>query len=236
MINRAIILAGGLGTRLQSVVKDIPKPMATVDGRPFLEIVLDYLMHYGITEVVLAIGYKGEMILEHFGDKYKDINLYYSVEHEPLGTGGALLKAAVFFEEKPFFVLNGDTIFTVDLKAMSDIYEQEMPDMCIALKRLFNFDRYGVVEYDKWHKVTTFKEKQFHSEGWINGGIYLFDFQLFRLQKFPLKFSFEKDIMERYVTHLDFRACPLEGYFIDIGIPEDYARAQVELSSRKRFS
>ena len=234
MVKNAIILAGGLGTRLQSVVKDIPKPMAPINGTPFLQVLLDYLDHYGIEQVILAVGFRGEVILEYFENKYKNINIFYSAETKPLGTGGASKKAAQFFGDEPYFLLNGDSIFTVDLHKMSDIYEQEMPDMCMALKHKFKFDRYGVVEYDEWHQVKAFKEKQYCDEGWINGGVYLLSNAIYNKLQFPARFSFEKDLMEDSLPQLEVRACPMEGYFIDIGIPEDYARAQVELKVDSR--
>ena len=115
MVKNAIILAGGLGTRLQSVVKDIPKPMAPINGTPFLQVLLDYLDHYGIEQVILAVGFRGEVILEYFENKYKNINIFYSAETKPLGTGGASKKAAQFFGDEPYFLLNGDSIFTVYL-------------------------------------------------------------------------------------------------------------------------
>jgi len=107
----AIILAGGMGTRLKSVIQDIPKPMAPVNGQPFLTYVLDYLAAYGITEVVLSVGYRYEVILAHFGYDYKDISIRYSIEHEPLGTGGAIYKATKLLQEPTFFAMNGDSLF-----------------------------------------------------------------------------------------------------------------------------
>ncbi len=226
----AIVLAGGLGTRLKSVVQDIPKPMATVNSRPFLEYVLDYLSNYQIEKVILSIGYRGEVIQEHFGEDYKGITLVYSVEDEPLGTGGAIFKAAQLCSDAPFFVLNGDTLFEANLDVLLAAYMTQKADMLLALKAMGNFDRYGVVEMDDNKRVRAFLEKEYRDKGLINGGVYVMQKKVFDVENYPERFSFEKDLLEKYVTQLHFYGLALDGYFIDIGIPEDYAKAQTELS------
>ncbi|HHH50668.1 MAG TPA: D-glycero-D-manno-heptose 1-phosphate guanosyltransferase [Saprospiraceae bacterium] len=229
MTNKAIILAGGLGTRLQSVVKELPKPMAPVQGKPFLEFVFQYLIAQGIEEAILSIGYRAEAIRAYFGDQYRSCQLKYVIEAEPLGTGGAIKKAAELCGEETFFVLNGDTIFDANLKALETIFLQQKADVALSLKAMRNFDRYGLVEIDGDFRIRAFQEKQYCEAGLINGGIYLMKKSVFDLAVFPQKFSFEKDFLETYLDQLKIIGCPLDGYFIDIGIPEDYERAQREL-------
>ena len=225
----AIVLAGGLGTRLRSVVQDIPKPMAPVQGKPFVEFVLQYLKMYGVERIIFSIGYRGEVVQEYFGKSYKSMQIDYAIEEEPLGTGGGIFQAAQMCDDEPFFVVNGDTLFDVNLFLFEDFYEATNADMVIALKEMEDFDRYGVVEMTDEERVIGFKEKTYRKEGLINGGIYYFSKKVFDVAEFPLKFSFEKDFMEKYLNDLKFFGCPLDGYFIDIGIPEDYARAEKEL-------
>ena len=229
----AIILAGGFGTRLQSVVSDLPKPMATVACRPFLEWVLDHCLAHNVKKAILSVGYLHEKIIEHFGYNYKGIELDYAIETEPLGTGGAIRFALESSEgEALWTVLNGDTLFRSDLSALANFYKTKSADMVIALRRMFDFDRYGVVQVDEAGQVQSFLEKSYRKEGLINAGIYTFKADLLQ-SRFAngQKFSFEKDFMERFVSELNFYGLVQEGYFIDIGIPEDFEKANRELLS-----
>lgn len=229
----ALILAGGFGTRLQSVVKDVPKPMATVCGKPFLHYVFLYLRKQGIKKVVLLTGYKHEIISAFFGKSYCNIQVEYSVETEPLGTGGAVLQAMSAISQD-FFLINGDTFFNVHLPKMESAISNKNVDVCLALSLQKNFDRYGTVQFDAGKKIIAFKEKKFVQEGWINGGVYWIKHQLFENIKcnlnveLPKKFSFETEVLEAFTNKLNFYAFEQEGYFIDIGVPEDYQRAQNE--------
>jgi D-glycero-alpha-D-manno-heptose 1-phosphate guanylyltransferase len=231
MIRCAIILAGGFGTRLQSVVKDLPKPMADISGRPFLEYLFQELSQQGIEKVVLSVGYKWETIRNYFGDRFQNISIQYAIEDQPLGTGGAILKAVLSSDEQEFFVFNGDTFFNIDLAQFHVQHVQAGSSLSIAMKRMLNFDRYGVVRTDSSNRVLSFEEKRFYEEGNINAGVYLLSRKLFDQLSVPAKFSFEKDLMEKYCAVMKFYGFPFEDYFIDIGIPEDYARAQKELPS-----
>ena len=145
----AIILAGGLGTRLSHIVKDVPKPMAPVAGRPFLEYILDYLIENDIKRVILATGYKHEIIEQHFGNLYKNIEIIYSVENEPLFTGGAIKKALSKCKENNVFIINGDTYFNVDLKEMKKFHIESNSEITIATKLMYDFERYGTVVLSK---------------------------------------------------------------------------------------
>lgn len=222
----AIILAGGFGTRLQHVVSDVPKPMAPMNdkGTPFLSVLLKKLAEEGITHVVLSTGYMSEVIENYFGKEYAGIYIDYSVEEIPLFTGGAVKMALSKCEEDTIFVLNGDTYFDVDLAAMGKFHAERRADFTVAIKEMHDFDRYGTVEVQD-NRIISFREKQFCQDGWINGGIYCLNRPL--LSDVPMtKFSMERDFMEKKVIELKMMAFPSQGYFIDIGIPEDYALAQ----------
>ena len=221
----AIVLAGGLGTRLRSVINDLPKPMAPVNGKPFLHYIFQYLRHEQIREVILSVGYKHEVIEEFFSKEYLGIKIQYSIEEEPLGTGGGI-KQAFDLITGPAYVLNGDSFFGVNLHSLSDYYFESGSDMVLALKLLQNFDRYGTVQLNAENRITKFDEKKLVMEGFINGGIYFFDKKLFNQVKTETKFSFEKEILEKYTGELKFTGKAFDGYFIDIGIPEDYNKAQ----------
>ena len=229
----AIILAGGLGTRLRSVISDLPKPMAPVAGQPFLHYIFLYLQKQGITDVVLSVGYKSEVIKEFFGDKYAGINIRYAVENEPLGTGGGIRQAMSLIDSDAY-VLNGDTFFDVDLKDLYEFYTMRSSDIALALKRMHHFDRYGTVEIGNKDRVLQFQEKRYKAEGLINGGVYVINKNLFKKVEeiedtiLSQRFSFEKDILEKHLLPLHYQGKEFGGYFIDIGIPEDYERAQTD--------
>ena len=226
----AIILAGGLGTRLQGVVKDLPKPMAPVNGRPFLTYILDYLIDYEYQRAVLSVGYLHEKIVDYFGKKYKTLEIDYAVEEEPLGTGGGILLAMSKCTTDNVLVINGDTMFKVDLTAFEQFYQEKNSLLTIVLREVEDVSRYGSVTISKDNLIALFAEKQVtFGRGYINGGVYLINRRLFEKYPQPKRFSFEKDIMTKYYTQECFYAMPSDGYFIDIGIPEDYARAQREL-------
>ncbi|MBZ7942857.1 nucleotidyltransferase family protein [Campylobacter molothri] len=213
---KAIILCGGLGTRLKSVIKDIPKPMAPINNKPFLEFIFTYLKKQKIDEIILAVSYKYEIIQEYFKDEFLDIKVRYSIEKEPLGTGGAI-KQALELVKEDCLVLNGDTFFDINLAKM----KLDKSKICLALKKMDDFDRYGSVELDKMGNITSFKEKQYLKQGFINGGIYLISKDIFEGFILEEKFSFEEFLQENY-KNLKARAEIFEDYFIDIGIPEDY--------------
>ncbi len=221
-IKNAVVLAGGKGTRLKSVVKDIPKPMAPINDRPFLELVLDFLYDYEIKNIVLSVGYAKEVIKEHFKDNYRGMKIRYAEENEPLGTGGGIRLASRFFKNEPFFVFNGDTLFFADLWKMEEAYFSHEVDMVMALKPMEKFERYGTVDLDKGKNIQSFNEKKYCEKGLINGGVYLFDNSLFLIDDYKTSFSFEKDVLEKYVGQLKIKGVILDSYFIDIGIPEDY--------------
>ncbi|ECC1942742.1 nucleotidyltransferase family protein [Campylobacter jejuni] len=215
---QAIILCGGLGTRLKSVIKDIPKPMAPINDKPFLEFIFEYLKKQGIKEVILAVSYKYEVIQEYFKDEFLGIKIKYSIEKEPLGTGGAIKEALKFIKNEAY-VLNGDTIFDIDLKKLI----LNNSKICLALKQMNDFDRYGTVELDSKNYIKLFKEKEFKKQGLINGGIYFLNKDIFNDFTLQEKFSFEEFLQENY-EKLKAKAHIFDNYFIDIGVPGDYER------------
>lgn len=228
---KALILAGGFGSRLQSVVSDVPKPMAPVAGRPFLEHLLDQCLQYGYEEIILSVGYKSEIIIQHFGENYRGIKLNYAIEKEALGTGGAIRFALESQDSSSVWtILNGDTLFSCNHHQLQDFYATKKADMAIALKRMQHFDRYGLVICDSDKRVNAFLEKQYADEGLINAGVYMLSAGLIQ-QYFEnhAKFSFEKDLMEKKLLDIKIYGLELEGYFIDIGIPEDFEKANNDL-------
>ena len=230
----AVVLAGGLGTRLRSVVHDIPKCMAPIAGEPFLSYVLDWLSRYGITRVVLSVGYLKESIMEWVSSQDFPFEVDYAVEETPLGTGGGIRLALSRCRERKVVVVNGDTFFPVDLDAIPF----DSP-VTVALKPMKDFDRYGAVSVTPdclpvtpdliggLTRVVAFHEKEHVDEGLINGGVYALNG--LDLASFPEKFSFEKDVLEPFAAAGKVGGWVSDSYFIDIGIPEDYDRAQTEL-------
>jgi D-glycero-alpha-D-manno-heptose 1-phosphate guanylyltransferase len=229
MIREAIILAGGLGTRLRTAVPDLPKCMAPVAGKPFLEWLIGWLTVQGIGRVIFSLGYKHEVVDEFLRSRYKDLTYKIVVESDPLGTGGAIRKAVDVVREENVLVLNGDTFFKVDLAAMSGFHITKKGDCTLALKPMKNSDRYGVVEINNENAVTAFREKQWYDESLINGGVYALHVTPFIKMKFPEKFSFEKDYLEKNFPSGRIIGFVQDKYFIDIGVPEDFKKAGNEL-------
>lgn len=227
-VKAAIILAGGLGTRLRDTVPDLPKCMAPVNGQPFLTYVIRYLLSQGIEKFIFSLGYKHEVIENFLNTQFPTINFECSVEEEPLGTGGAIKLACKKTTEKNILVVNGDTLYKVNAEAIFSFHNKNAADCSITLKPMENFDRYGVVEIDN-NIVTNFKEKQFYKTGLINGGVYILNVERFLSKIFPPKFSFEKDFLEKEYRNGNIYGIIKDEYFIDIGIPEDYKKAQEEL-------
>ena len=230
----AIVLAGGFGTRLAHVVPDVCKPMAPVAGRPFLRFIMDQLVAAGVERAVVADGYRREQIEGFFGAGYRGMDVVYSPEETPLLTGGAVKQALIRCEGGWVFVMNGDTWLDVDFAAMEAAAEDapEGVKVVVAVKRMRGFERYGTVDVDAEGTITAFHEKRPCADGLINAGVYLV--RRDALDAMPAKFSLENDWFERVVTDGALRACVCEGGFIDIGVPEDYERAQEMLAPLAR--
>jgi len=218
-----IILAGGFGTRLRSVVSDVPKPMAPVGGRPFLELLMDHLLGYDFDHIVLSTGYMHEKIEQHFGNSYRNIPLSYAIEDNPLGTGGGIRNALEKCNDKNVVIVNGDTLFRIDYDDLQRFHSCHPTRLSVVLRMVEDTSRYGLVSTDCADRITRFAEKEAsHGPGAINGGIYMIDRSL--LESFPLgtAFSFEKDVMQKLYLDEPFFAYTSGAYFIDMGIPEDY--------------
>ena len=228
MITEAIILAGGFGKRLKESVPDLPKPMAPIGDKPFLYYVLDYLYQEGIKRAILSVGYLHEQVSGYFGKHFKNIQLEYSIEDHPLGTGGAIKLSLELIKSSEVAVLNGDTFFPVPLNEMYNFHRNLNADLTLALKPMQKFDRYGTVEL-AGDKVQSFKEKSYTEYGLINGGVYIMRKNILAGQTWPEKFSFEKEFLEKKARRLVFGGFSCDQYFIDIGIPEDYEKAGKEL-------
>ncbi|MFP5041993.1 nucleotidyltransferase family protein [Parasediminibacterium sp. JCM 36343] len=225
-MSEAIILAGGLGTRLRSAVPDLPKCMAPVNGRPFIGYVIDYFLQKGVSKFILSLGYKSEAVIEYIKKDYPVLQVQYAIEDEPLGTGGAIKLACTKATEKDVFVTNGDTFFAVDLKKLLEQHTHTAAACTLSLKPMHNFDRYGVVELNENQSIASFKEKQHYDKGLINGGLYVLKVAAFLSEAMPQKFSFEKSYMEALYLERKMFGQVQDAYFIDIGIPQDYLQAQ----------
>jgi D-glycero-alpha-D-manno-heptose 1-phosphate guanylyltransferase len=220
----AIILAGGLGTRLQGVIGAQPKCMAQVDGKPFLAHLFEYVDRQKCTRVILSLGYKSKAVIDWLETQELHFELDYVIEDEPLGTGGGILAA---IEQ----VLNGDTMFVVDLKEQMKFHNANNAMTTLALKEMHDFDRYGIVNTNAIGLITSFEEKQYRKSGLINGGVYIINTEKFLARNLSEKFSFEKDYLEQFIGEKKFYGYKSDSYFIDIGIPVDYARAQEDFKT-----
>jgi D-glycero-alpha-D-manno-heptose 1-phosphate guanylyltransferase len=231
----AIVLAGGLGTRLRSVVADLPKAMAPVAGRPFITYLLDTLIAAGFNSAILAVGYQSEQIRKHFGERYRTLPLRYSVEAEPLGTGGAIKLAMGQVSAASVFVLNGDTYLELDYAAMMAAHDKADAILTVAVHAVPDACRYGALEIDSG-RIRGFFEKGCPEPRSINAGGYLLSRDLLSRYSLPRAFSFEADFLVPNVKELEPLAFQTQGIFIDIGVPEDYARAQkmLEVYNRAR--
>ncbi len=230
---QAIVLAGGLGTRIRGAIShDIPKPMAPVAGKPFLEYLLNYLSQNKIEHVTLSVGYKHESISNHFGTHFGGMDLLYAVEEEPLGTGGAIRLAMHMMPDNgdQVLLLNGDTLFPVEIKKLLSFHSQANAGITLALKHLSDCSRYGSVGLSEGGEITAFREKQSQSQGLINGGVYIINKSIITEADLPAKFSFENFLAEK-LGDLDMYGMRFDQYFRDIGIPEDYHIIQDEIQN-----
>jgi D-glycero-alpha-D-manno-heptose 1-phosphate guanylyltransferase len=226
----AIVLAGGLGARLASVSDGLPKPMVPVAGRPFVEFILETLADAGCTRIVFAVSHLRDSIIQRFGTTYRGVMLEYSIEDIPMGTGGAIRDALRLAGEDHALVLNGDTLFRVDIGALIASHWRSSADITVALRRVTDTARYGAVELDEESFIRAFHEKGRSGPGLVNGGVYVVNAEVIRrcvATSGPS--SFEQDVLGRRVGELCLVGVPSDGYFIDIGVPEDLIRARREL-------
>lgn len=225
----AIVLAGGFGTRLRQVVADVPKPMAPVAGRPFLEVLLRSLAQKGFSRAVLSLGFMAEKISGHFGSRFAGLDIAYVVEDTPLGTGGATRLAAEACTQDHVYVFNGDTYLDLEAERLEQQWRTRRYPIVVG-RQVPDTARYGrlVVEDGR---VISFAEKGMTGPGLINAGCYVLPRDA--LSQFPVlkPFSIETDFLMQAVAHTRVEVFVSKGMFIDIGIPEDYARAQQLLTA-----
>jgi D-glycero-alpha-D-manno-heptose 1-phosphate guanylyltransferase len=226
---KAIILAGGLGTRLRQVVSDVPKPMAPIDGKPFLARQMDHWISAGVDGFVLSVGYLRETITSYFGDEYGGVPVCYAVEEAPLGTGGALLLAMEALPtSEPFLLLNGDTYFDVDVPSLLDLHAKRKSGITFSLFRAGEPDRFGGVRMTPEGRITEFRSGKAAVGDLGNGGVYLIEPSAMsvKYKADGTKLSFEEDILpERFANGVAFYGLECSGNFVDIGVPKDYAAA-----------
>ncbi|NEO83083.1 MAG: NTP transferase domain-containing protein [Spirulina sp. SIO3F2] len=223
----AVILMGGLGTRLRSVVCDRPKPLAQVNGRPFITYLLDQLADTGLQRVVLCTGYMGDMVEVVLGQIWRSLELIYSPESMPLGTGGALRLAAPHLQSATALVMNGDSYCDVDWATLWTQHQRSPQGCTIVLTQVQNVQRFGQVTLNTSQQVIQFAEKgQNSGSGWINAGIYLLPVAAIAALPAHQHCSLETDLLTQQVAHRQLRGVRTQGLFIDIGLPDSYQQAQ----------
>jgi D-glycero-alpha-D-manno-heptose 1-phosphate guanylyltransferase len=220
----AVILVGGLGSRLRSVVSDRPKVLAEVSGRPFLAYILNQIAAAGITRVVLCTGYKGEQVYTTFGEAYAGIKIVYSQEQAPLGTAGALYLALPLIQSDPFIVFNGDSICNVDLNAYWKWHLASDSYASLVMAQVPEVQRYGSVRIDENDNILNFTEKNHTGEGMINAGIYLISLDLLKTISADAPVSLERDIFPGLIPG-KLRGYQSKAQFLDIGTPDAYNQA-----------
>lgn len=229
MFTEAIILAGGFGTRLQSAVNNVPKCMAPVNGKPFISYVVNHLLSQGVNRIIFSLGYKSESIIDYIEKEYKNLDKEYSIEQTPLGTGGAIKLACTKAKEKRVIIQNGDTLFKVNVRDLTNFHYSKNADCVVALKEMVNIDRYGTVDMNNKNIIIAFNQNHSCQFGLINGGVYILNAKEFLKENLPEAFSFETDYLQRFFSVRSMFGLKQDEYFIDIGVPDDYERAINEL-------
>ncbi len=222
----AAVLAGGLGTRLHSVVRDRPKALAPIIGRPFITYLLDLLSEAGLEHVILCTGFLGDQIEETVGDRYGELWVEYSREHKPLGTGGALEYALPFIETDDVLVVNGDSYCGADLRALAEFHRARGARATVLLTEVEDTSRYGRVRVEEDGRVVGFDEKDgLSGAGWINAGVYLIERELLKAIPSGRQVSLEREIFPQWIGR-GFYGWKGAGRFLDIGTKESFAEAQ----------
>lgn len=229
MIDSAIILVGGRGTRLGALTEQTPKPLLPVAGRPFLFHVLDYLIRQQIKKVILATGYLADEFEQTLGPEYRGLSLTYSYETVPLGTGGAIALALAPAGSLEVFVLNGDTYFPADLAKLAMMHASQRASLSMVLRQIPDVSRFGHIATAQ-NVVTAMHEKGSTGPGLINGGIYLINRTAFLADAPAGAFSLERDLLPHWIPRQAVACMVADSYFIDIGVPSDLARAQHDLA------
>lgn len=223
ILEQAVIIAGGLGTRLGSITKNIPKPMVKVGGVPFLEIIIKNLKKYGIRHITIAVGFCADQIVNYFEDGRKfGVEVDYSYEEEPAGTGGFLILGQHLLEEN-FLVINGDTLFDFDYFDLYKVSKISGKNGAIAGRFVNEVSKYGAIHLSN-NRVVHFNEKGSVGKGLISGGAYIFNKKVTHyIDTVPI--SIETDLFPEMIKQNDLICKPYNGFFIDIGIPETLEEA-----------
>lgn len=235
---QALILAGGFGTRLKTVVSEVPKPLAPIANKPFLFWLITYLQQQGVTNFIFSLGYLHQQVESFLKEEFPNLNYDCVIEKEPLGTGGAIkLCLEKANSEEDVLIFNGDTFFNLNLKEFITSFQVNDADCSIALTAMENFDRYGSVTIDEKNIIKQFNEKKYCESGFINTGIIIFKKSVYleKIKHLPNNFSFEKDFLEPNMQSLKVTGFIINEYFVDIGIPEDYYKANKELENIIKF-
>lgn len=224
----AIILAGGLGTRLGELTSHTPKPMLQINDRPFVSYVMDYLVESDVDCIIFAVSYLANQFVDYFGDSYRSVPLKYSIEKEPLGTGGAIKNAMRLCEGEPILIVNGDTFCPLDIRRMYAEHQQKNAVISMGVSKVDNTSRYGSVITSPNDSVISFTEKGLTSgPGYINCGTYLLSKNIPIINKLPAAFSFEKEILEKFEdSELKINTFSTSAEFLDIGIPSDFEKSK----------
>lgn len=221
-----IILAGGFGTRLREIVADLPKCLAPINDKPFLSYLIRYLQGYGVNRFIMSLGYKSDMVISYIQKNHSEINVVFVVEDTPLGTGGAIKAALIEAKLNNVLVVNGDTFFNINLNDFYRIASNHQYSFSIALKRIEKNFRYGFVELNQKSEIIGFYEKKESNHILINTGFYLIDKTKLNFENNEQKFSLEKDFFESATRRDRIYGIEFDSEFIDIGIPEDFIKAQ----------
>ncbi|MDP8211894.1 MAG: nucleotidyltransferase family protein [Candidatus Zapsychrus exili] len=227
----AVVLCGGQGSRLKSVTGQTPKVMAEFGQEPFLNFILNYLQEQGIRNIVLCTGYKADILENYYEANNQGLNIRFSKEDKPLGTGGALKNAIKMIESDPCFVLNGDSLCEVDLKALLDSYYKKETIAELSVSKVDNAEDYGSIVLNEENRIMAFEEKQSAENRYVNAGVYCISKRAFDLMPEQDKFSLEVDYFPKLVSK-DFYGFVVDNKFYDIGTPERFNEAQRKIRRR----
>lgn len=225
----ALILCGGKGTRLKSVVSDRPKPMAALKDRPFLELLLEYAAGFGFRRFILCAGYMASIIEEHFSGRSPAMEILVSAESAPLDTAGAVKNAEALIKSGVFMVMNGDSICKLDLREFAGFHFSRKAKASIAVARVSEAGSFGSIEKDESGKILSFREKSPDGAGWVNAGIYIFDRSVLAAVPPGAKYSIERDLLPEMAAAGGVYAFETSSRLFDIGTPEGYKEAGEKL-------
>lgn len=225
-------MAGGKGSRIQHMLPSLPKCLAPVNGKAFLQYQIKYLLEAGIDHFIFSLGYLSDQVINYLNAEFPTLKKTLIVEDQALGTGGAIAKAIQAAESSCVFITNGDTYFPADLELMETIFNNKHADLVLATTKIENPDRFGSMEFDDEYRIKQFHEKKPITSAYINAGFYLISKQAFLNCTLKTVFSFETEILEKKIKDWNIYAAPMEKLFIDIGVPEDFKRSQTLLLDR----